>query len=67
MADDQAYVATLTDQLCTRHASLIATAENDLAVLRSQIALTVAWIHDPAYDRDARIALAQRLGLPEPR
>lgn len=64
--NDQAYVDTLAGQLCTRHTALLATAESDLAVLRSQIALTVAFIHDPAYDRDARIALAQRLGLPEP-
>lgn len=67
MADTgQAYEDTLVDQLCCRHAPLLATAENDLAVLRTRIALTVAYIHDPAVDRDARIALAQRLGLPEP-
>lgn len=64
---DQAYVDTLVGQICCRHASLLATAENDLAVLRSRIALAVAYIHDPAVDRDARISLAQRLGLPEPR
>lgn len=67
MADtDQTYVDTLTSQLCCRHASLLATSEDDLAVLRARIALTAAFIHDPAVDRDARIALAQRLGLPEP-
>jgi hypothetical protein len=67
MADiDQAYVDTLAGQLCTRHTALLATAENDLAVLRSRIALTVAFIHDPAYDDTARRALAKRLGLPEP-
>lgn len=64
---DQAYVDKLAGQLCCRHASLLATAEDDNAVLRSRIALAVAWIHDPAFDRDARIGLAQRLGLPEPR
>lgn len=63
---DQAYVDQLAGQLCCHHAPLLATAENDLAVLRTRIALTVAYIHDPAVDRDARIALAQRLGLPEP-
>ena len=63
---DQAYVDTLASQLCTRHTALLATAENDLAVLRSRIALVVGWIHDPAYDREARVALAQRLGLHEP-
>jgi len=68
MADtDQAYEATLAGQLCTRHTALLATAENDLAILRARIALAVAFIHDPAHDRDARTALAQRLGLPEPR
>ena len=68
MADtDEADVDTLAGQLCTRHTALLATAESDLAVLRARIALTVAFIHDPAVDRDARIALAQRLGLPEPR
>jgi hypothetical protein len=63
---DQAYEDTLVNQLGCRHASLLATAENDLAVLRSRIALTVAFIHDPTIDRDARTALAQRLQLPEP-
>ena len=66
MADtDQAYVDTLASQLCARHTALLATAENDLAVLRGRIA--VAFIHDPAYDRDARTALAKALDLPEPR
>ncbi|MFF8910574.1 hypothetical protein [Streptomyces olivaceoviridis] len=67
MADhDQGYIEALADQLCCRHAPLLATAENDLAILRSRIALTVAYIHDPAVNRDARINLAQRLGLPKP-
>ncbi|MGW8702856.1 hypothetical protein ACWGOK_39125 [Streptomyces eurythermus] len=42
-------------------------AEDELAKLRRLLALTVAFIHDPAHDRDARTALARRLGLPEPR
>jgi hypothetical protein len=63
---DQAYADTLADQLCCRHAPLLATAEDDLAVLRWRIALTVAFIHDPAHNRDARIALARHLELPEP-
>ena len=63
---DPTYVDALAGQLCTRHTALLATAENDLAVLRARIALAVAFIHDPAVDRDARIALAQRLSLPEP-
>lgn len=62
----QSYVDKLAGQLSTRHTKLLATAENDLAVLRARIALTVAFIHDPAYDREARSALAKRLGLPEP-
>lgn len=41
-------------------------AEDELKALRQRVAQAVAFIHDPAYDRDARIALAQRLGLPEP-
>ncbi|MFR9794176.1 hypothetical protein ACL07V_37075 [Streptomyces sp. MB22_4] len=63
---EQPYVDTLTSQLCCRHAPLLATAEDDNAVLRSRLALAVAFIHDPTYDRDARNALAQHLGLPEP-
>ncbi|WP_416520071.1 hypothetical protein [Streptomyces achromogenes] len=63
---DQGYVDTLTNQLCCRHASLLVTAENDLAVLRARIALTTAFIHDPAHAHDARTALAQALGLPAP-
>ncbi|QBJ94483.1 hypothetical protein D0Z67_29385 (plasmid) [Streptomyces seoulensis] len=67
MADhDPAYVDTLATELCRRHTALLATAENDLAVLRSRIALTVAFIHDPTQDRDARTNLARRLQLPEP-
>jgi hypothetical protein len=63
---DQTYVDTLAGQLCCRHASLLATAENDLAVLRARIALTIAFIHDSAHAHAARTALAQALGLPEP-
>lgn len=63
---DQTCVDALAGQLCCRHAPLLATAENDLAVLRARIALTVAYIHDPTVDRNARITLANRLGLHEP-
>jgi hypothetical protein len=42
---DPAYVATLADQLCCRHASLLTTTENDLAVLRARTALTTETIH----------------------
>ncbi|MEU8469524.1 hypothetical protein AB0F30_16640 [Streptomyces sp. NPDC029006] len=62
----QGYVDKLANQLCCRHASLLNTAEDDNAVLRARLALTVAWIHNPAFPRDARLALAQALGLPEP-
>ncbi|MFD7995574.1 hypothetical protein [Streptomyces mexicanus] len=66
MAEDQGYVDTLAGQLCTRHTALLATAENDLAVLRGRIAIVAAWIHNDAFDDTARRALAQALGLPEP-
>lgn len=48
-------------------AELLRVAENELQKLRGLLAETVAFIHDPTHDRDARIALAQHLGLPEPR
>ncbi|MFH8581679.1 hypothetical protein [Streptomyces zaomyceticus] len=64
---DPAYEDTLTHELCTRHASLLTTAEDDLAVLRARLALVATWIHNPAYDATARTALARDLGLPEPR
>ena len=64
---DSGYEDTLTDELCTRHTGLLATAEDDLAILRARLALVAAWIHNPAYDPSARAALARALGLPEPR
>ncbi len=64
---DPGYENTLTGELCTRHTALLATAENDLALLRARLALVAAWIHNPAYDTTARTALARDLGLPEPR
>lgn len=64
---DPSYEDTLTRELCTRHTSLLASAEDDLAVLRARIAIVATWIHNPAYDATARIALARDLGLPEPR
>ncbi|MFG2970861.1 hypothetical protein ACGFZS_47095 [Streptomyces sp. NPDC048288] len=63
---NEAYVDDLAGQLCTRHTALLATAEDDLAVLRSRIALVVRFIHDPTYDRAAREALARDLQLPAP-
>lgn len=42
-------------------------AEEELQVLRRRLADAVAFIHDPAFDRDARQGLAERLGLPGPR
>ncbi|MFD3336101.1 hypothetical protein ACFWV1_26155 [Streptomyces sp. NPDC058700] len=52
---------------CTRHTTLLTTAENDLAVYRARLALVATWIHNPAYDTTAREALALALGLPAPR
>lgn len=42
------------------------TAEDELQQLRGRMAIVAQFIHDPAHDADARRALAQRLGLPEP-
>jgi hypothetical protein len=68
MADqDTGYVQALAGELCTRHTALINSAENDLALLRARIAIVATFIHNPAYDDTARRALAQALGLPEPR
>ncbi|MEV8248142.1 hypothetical protein AB0R01_30870 [Streptomyces rochei] len=64
---DQDDVDTLAGQLCNRHTALLATVENDLAILRGRIAIVATFIHNPAYDHTARRALAQALGLPEPR
>ncbi|MFG2532785.1 hypothetical protein [Streptomyces sp. NPDC048516] len=50
----------------TDHTALLRAAEDELARLRTWAALIVSFIHNPAYDRDARIACAQTLGLPEP-
>lgn len=66
MADTEAYAATLAGQLCTRHTALLATAEDDLAVLRARIALVATFIHNPDHCHNARTALAQTLGLPTP-
>lgn len=42
-------------------------AEDELQVLRGQLADAAAFINDPAYDIAARQNLASRLGLPGPR
>lgn len=42
-------------------------AEDGLKVTRAQLDLVAGFIHDTAYDRDARVALAQILQLPGPR
>jgi hypothetical protein len=60
------YVADLAIQLGQRHPSLLATAENDLAILRGRLAIVTAFIHNTDYDDTARRALAQALQLPEP-
>ncbi|MFI7096784.1 hypothetical protein [Streptomyces lydicus] len=41
-------------------------AEDELARLRTLIAAVAQWIHNPAWDRDARTALATHIGLPGP-
>lgn len=48
-------------------ARTLATAEDELALHRRRLQDIANWIHDPAYDETARIALARRLALPEPR
>ncbi|WP_329126191.1 hypothetical protein [Streptomyces sp. NBC_01353] len=60
------YVQALADELCATHAPLLASAENDLALLRARLAIVTTWIHNPAYDETARAALARNLGLPAP-
>jgi hypothetical protein len=41
-------------------------AEDELQVRRGRDALISGFIHNPAYDRDSRIALARLLDLPRP-
>ncbi|MGW0334342.1 hypothetical protein ACWD0J_21145 [Streptomyces sp. NPDC003011] len=48
-------------------ARTLATAEDEIARYRRMFQDAASWINDPAYDAAARIALARRLGLPEPR
>lgn len=64
---DHDYVAGLAAQLQQRHPDLLARAGNDLAILRARLAIVARWINNPAYDDTARRALAQALGLPQPR
>ncbi|MCX5000930.1 hypothetical protein [Streptomyces longwoodensis] len=64
---DQSYEDKLVGQLQTRRPDALDAAEDDLALLRGRLALTVAFIHNPAYDHTARTALARDLALPEPR
>ncbi|WP_448333539.1 hypothetical protein [Streptomyces sp. DSM 41534] len=45
----------------------LTAAENELQRLRGLLAAAAAWIHDPTHDITARRALAQQLGLHEPR
>jgi hypothetical protein len=67
MADhDPAYIARLARQLRERHPALPNRTEDDLALLRARIAIVATFIHNPAYDRTAREALAQALNLPAP-
>lgn len=63
---EQPYVDKLANQLCCRHAPLLATAEDDNAVLRSRLALALACLHNPAGRAVARRAIARAIGVPEP-
>ncbi|MFF9787106.1 hypothetical protein [Streptomyces nigrescens] len=51
--------------MSAQHSDLRA-AEDELQHLRTRLAAVAQWIHNPAYDRDARTALAQAAGLPGP-
>lgn len=42
------------------------SAEEDLQLLRGRLRKVAEFIHDPAFDLEARRALAQRLDLPAP-
>ncbi|MGW3563582.1 hypothetical protein ACWDSL_06715 [Streptomyces sp. NPDC000941] len=49
-----------------RLATDLRSAEDDLQELRGKLRVAVDFVHDPAYDLDARQALASRMGIPEP-
>ncbi|MEU5108188.1 hypothetical protein AB0H07_39025 [Streptomyces sp. NPDC021354] len=53
----------MSDHACRK---ALRAAEDELQTLRGFKADVVAFIHMPAYDADARRALAERLGLPIP-
>lgn len=64
---EPAYIAGLATSLRIHHPDALQAAEDELAHTR-QLALVVAnWINNPNYDLAARTALAEVLGLPEPR
>jgi len=67
MGGDPRYVSDLASQLQQRHPDLLATAEDDLALLRGRLAIVATFIHNTDHDHAARQALAHALGLPEPR
>lgn len=66
MPDQDVYLATLADQLCTRHTALVATLETDLAGHRQRLAIVVRFLHNEAIAHDIRLNLARDLHLPEP-
>lgn len=57
------YVQALADELCATHAPLLASAENDLALLRARLALVTTWIHNPTYDATARATTTAQTDL----
>lgn len=65
-AEHHGYINNLATQLGDRHASLLATAEDDIALLRARIAIVTRFIQNPAHDRAAREALARDLAFPAP-
>jgi hypothetical protein len=70
MADalpEPAYIAGLATSLRIHHPEALQAAEDELAQTRHLRALVAAWINDNTHDHAARTALAQALGLPEPR
>lgn len=66
MPDTTAYEALLVGQLRSERPDLLQAAEDELQRLRGLFATVARHINNPAYDHDARAALAKALGLPEP-
>lgn len=63
---DQAYAATLAEQLTTRRPDLLDLAENELQQLRGSMRTIARFIHNEAIPLDIRTNLAHDLHLPTP-